>query len=202
MIYTYSKLPFPMSPTSAVAFFDPRNRVDRTVSLAVFGWPHFSGAPEQRIEEKHHKMTLVTLVLLCESLEVDGVIYQDWSKYIKNLSSQFKTTSPTSPRNNDLASEISSSPYKGNLRSSARSAASSLFFQLLYGQLRLEKLVLSSKAWTNRQILVCQNRKMRFSARSKASCLFFQFLYGQLRLEKSVLRGKARSKHKDPGLSK
>ena len=114
VIYTYSKLPFPMSPTSAVAFFDPRNRVDRTVSLAVFGWPHFSGAPEQRIEEKHHKMTLVTLVLLCESLEVDGVIYQDWSKYIKNLSSQFKTTSPTSPRNNDLASEISSSPYKGN----------------------------------------------------------------------------------------
>jgi hypothetical protein len=32
--------------------------------------------------------------------------------------------------------------------SSARSEASSLFFQLLYVQLRLEKSVLSGKAWT------------------------------------------------------
>ena len=65
------------------------------------------------------------------------------------------------------------------------------FCQLLYGQLQLEKSVLGGKAWTNRKILVCQNRKMRFSARSKASCLFFQLLYGQLRLEKSVLGGEA-----------
>ena len=79
------------------------------------------------------------------------------------------------------------------LRSSAPSKASCLFFQLLYGQLRMEKSVSGGKAWTNRKILVYQNRKMMSSARSKASCLFFQLLYGQLqlRLEKSVLGGEA-----------
>ena len=37
-----------------------------------------------------------------------------------------------------------------------------------------EKSVLGGKGWTNRKILVCQNRKMRFSARSEARSLFFQ----------------------------
>ena len=40
----------------------------------------------------------------CRTLAVASVL--------SNSFGQFKTTSPTSPRNNDLASEISSSPYK------------------------------------------------------------------------------------------
>ena len=63
--------------------------------------------------------------------------------------------------------------HSGKLRFSARSKASCLFFQLLYGQLRLEKSVLGGKAWTNRKILVYQTRKLWSSARSEASCLFF-----------------------------
>ena len=77
------------------------------------------------------------------------------------------------------------------LRFSARSEASSLFFQLFHGQLRLEKSVFSGKAWAAKKILVSQTRKLKFSARSEASSLFFQLFHGQLRLEKSVLSGKA-----------
>ena len=43
-----------------------------------------------------------------------GVLYIYIYKYWVYISGQFKTTSPTSPRNNDLASEISSSPSEGN----------------------------------------------------------------------------------------
>ena len=62
----------------------------------------------------------------------------------------------------------------GKLKSSAPSESSSLFFQLWHGQLPREKSVLGGKGWTNRKILVCQNRKTRFSARSEARSLFFQ----------------------------
>ena len=81
--------------------------------------------------------------------------------------------------------------HSGKLRFSARSEASSLFFWLWSGRLRLEKSVLSGKAWTNKKILVYQTRKLRSSARSEASSLFFALLSGQLRLAKSVLSGKA-----------
>lgn len=88
----------------------------------------------------------------CRTLAVASVL--------SNSFGQFKTTSPTSPRNNDLASEISSSPYKNiyictHHRPSAQRGCAHQRTVHFYGQLRLQPkklLVFQTRTATKRGV--------------------------------------------------